>query len=303
MPSAYIQDDDKAAYGVPDATAQQILKASILIDAYLNRPEGVIYVPTAAGIPGYMESKKPNATLKVPAGISPGQNVVVTVTGPAGLIEVGMPLVCDRTAVNDKLEVPVVTVVNGQQLTLNAIAIAHGADVTLEAGMVITETNYLPKDRPLMQLAKTPVARAHSAQGRYGFGRRGDRYSANMSDFNLLATVQNFGGPPAWESFAISSSNVDAQTGQVWVPSGVLMAYYSEVRVHYVAGWEYANMPDPIKMACAQMVETIDMYKDLMGGNISMAAAGDHKIQRFAASVIDKDIQASLNAYRSNQFG
>jgi hypothetical protein len=35
MPSAYLAGSDLATYGVPNATAQQILNASLLIDAYL----------------------------------------------------------------------------------------------------------------------------------------------------------------------------------------------------------------------------------------------------------------------------
>lgn len=38
----YLQGSDPATFGVPNATAAQIQKASTLIDSFLNRPEGLI---------------------------------------------------------------------------------------------------------------------------------------------------------------------------------------------------------------------------------------------------------------------
>lgn len=41
--ASYLQGTDLAVFGVANATAAQIAEASLLIDAYLNRPEGLIY--------------------------------------------------------------------------------------------------------------------------------------------------------------------------------------------------------------------------------------------------------------------
>ncbi len=41
--ASYLQGTDLAAFGVANATATQIAEASLLIDSYLNRPEGLIY--------------------------------------------------------------------------------------------------------------------------------------------------------------------------------------------------------------------------------------------------------------------
>jgi len=41
--AVYLQGADLAVFGVPNATVPQILEASLLIDSFLNRPEGLIY--------------------------------------------------------------------------------------------------------------------------------------------------------------------------------------------------------------------------------------------------------------------
>lgn len=43
MPSQYLQSSDYAAYGVPNTTADQVTKASAIIDGYLDKPDGLIY--------------------------------------------------------------------------------------------------------------------------------------------------------------------------------------------------------------------------------------------------------------------
>lgn len=54
--AAYLQGSDLAAFGVPNATASQIQQASLLIDGYLERPEGLIYTVDANGNPLAMEN-------------------------------------------------------------------------------------------------------------------------------------------------------------------------------------------------------------------------------------------------------
>lgn len=59
MPSIYLEPDDYAMYGVPLATASQVIKASTIIDGYLNKPEGLIYTvdgddePSAMALSGF----------------------------------------------------------------------------------------------------------------------------------------------------------------------------------------------------------------------------------------------------------
>ena len=43
MPSVYLEAGDYVTYGVPNATAQQVIQASAIIDGWLNRPDGLIF--------------------------------------------------------------------------------------------------------------------------------------------------------------------------------------------------------------------------------------------------------------------
>lgn len=54
--AAYLQNTDLAAFDVPNATSGQIQQASLLIDAYLQRPEGMIYTVDGSGNPLAMEN-------------------------------------------------------------------------------------------------------------------------------------------------------------------------------------------------------------------------------------------------------
>jgi hypothetical protein len=42
-PSSYLDADDYATYGVPNATSAQVIQASAIIDGYLDRKDGLIY--------------------------------------------------------------------------------------------------------------------------------------------------------------------------------------------------------------------------------------------------------------------
>ena len=64
--SAYLSGTDLEAYGVPTATTAQVQRASALIDAYLKRPEGCVWVPDTVGNPCYMAGLDPTITLKPP---------------------------------------------------------------------------------------------------------------------------------------------------------------------------------------------------------------------------------------------
>ncbi len=301
MPSCYLKSSDYDAFGCTAASPALVRAASVLIDAYLQKSEGLIYVPGNDGIPAFMDGMTASSTLVSAGAIAPGLNVQVTVTGPVSQSYLGIPLVLDA-ATASALEVCTVVAIAGQVITLKEVRYAHSGGVKLEAGRVITESRYVADRRPIVTLAKTPIQKVHSAQGRYGFGRRDSQSVFSVSDFNLLSTLSAFGGPPAWESFTVDANNLDAGTGSLWVPAGVLLAYYTEVRVHYVAGYQYEDLPDDIKLACANLVRAAASMPEFQGGNISMLAAGDHKIQRFASTLMNDDVKNMLSNFRARIF-
>jgi hypothetical protein len=302
MPSQYLQSADFATYGVPNATAEQVTQASALIDAFLRRPDGLMWAADANGIPAYMAAKNPELTLQLPFAITPGDAVPVTLPVPVAQLNVqaGDVIVLDKASPS-ACEAVVVSGITGNTMTFKHVQFAHAQGASLDTGLVITEQRYIPTERPIVRLSQIPVFRVLSGAGRFGYGRRGDAGTSLMDDYNLLASLSQFGGPPLWEVFDPYVGSLDHGTGQFWLPSSVYLAYYSEARIHYVAGFSYANLPAIVKSACASLVAAITASPILAGGMKSYQA-GDTKIERFAASVFDDDIKAQLTPYSAAGF-
>ena len=302
MPSAYLQTADLATYGVSGATAQQITAASQLIDSYLYRPSGLVYTAGVDGTPVYMSALAPELSFTASAGFGPGSNVVITVTGPTSLLEVGDCVVIDRANAS-VVEACQIIFISGNQLTLASVQYAHATSAVLETGLLIQEKRYAPKNRTEIVLSMIPVVRVVGGTGRYGYGRRGDQASYNMDNFNLLASLSKFGGPPAWEIWpANTAAGIDPGTGMLWVPAGVMLAYYSEIKVRYVAGFTYAALPSGVKQACANIINTQVLFPEL-NGNIQTLKTGAGQITRFKDTVLDADTRAMLDPYKARLFG
>lgn len=299
MPSNYLQGADQSAYGASAATATQIQQASLLIDGYTQRPMGLVWSPDGNGNPAYMLAATPALTLTASGPIAIGQNVNVTVTGPLQGVTVGMALLLDRVSTSFT-EVVNVTAINGSTLTLANVLFAHSGAPTLEGGMFIQERKTMPKARPLTTLTQAPVARVLAGRGRYGYSRRGSQNEYAVNEFNMLAALQRFGGPPVWETFDVSHTDVDSTTGSLWIPSGIMLAYYTDVDVTYVAGYPQAALPAEIKQACANIVAAI--MNAPMNGSVQTLRAGDTQVTRFESSYIDKNTAELLAPYRVRAF-
>jgi hypothetical protein len=304
---AYLQGSDLAAFGVSNATGAQITAASALIDAHLARREGLLYGVDGNGAPAYMLGLSPSITLALTTAIAPGSAVQATVTGPAAMLRPGSVLIADQASPSITEALVVQSVLN-QTVTFTNVQFAHAAGAQLLDGLVITEQRTMPQDRPITQVSRTPIVAALSGVGRYGYQRRGDDGFGNMDTYNLLAVMSKFGGPPAWEPFTLQSNSIDPQTGQLWIPAGVLLAYYTEVRVSYIAGWTYANLPYEIKQACANIINNQAALQGIPG-SIQKAQTGAGSLTRFAgaggvqpSAAIDADTAALLAPYKARMF-
>jgi hypothetical protein len=296
MGSLYLLESDLAAYGVTNANSSKVSEASLYIDGWLRRPEGLIWTPDAAGNPTFMAAQVPSYTLSLSTSISPGTNVEVAVTGPLMGVQPGDALIADR-ANKPKTEAIVVTAKTGSTITLGTVAYAHDASSLLEAGLAIIERRSMPKGRPKLLVKRTPVQRILSGKGRYAYSRRGDAPSGNMDEFNLLSVYSQFGGPPAWEVFNPASTEFDPRTGDVWVPAGIMLAYYTEVELTYVAGFSQAGLPTQIKEVCAKLIRTL--VNDPEIGPAKSYRAGDTAIEKFSDSMISGDMATLLQPYRA----
>jgi hypothetical protein len=311
MPSSYLTEDDYAAYGLPSGTQPgQVTTASTLVDLYLKRPEGLVWSPDGTGAPGWMAALSPKITYQCAGPIEPGQNVVVELTGGVAAIQIGDVLILDREDSGIAEPVAVVSFGNGLQsiagvtppvqVTLQNVVFNHPGPCTLDAGMTIKQHKFMPDGRPVTNLAFTPVARLLAGQGRYGYGRRGASSRYQVDEFNLLASLSHFGGPPVWEFFPIINTGVDFETGMLWVPAGVMLAYYSEINLWYVAGYPASGIPPAVKAACANIIQAQAAIPQV--GATKVYKAGDTALERFAASVLDDDTKALLAPFRAKLF-
>lgn len=299
----YIAPRDYPLYGIADAdqAGSQVNQACRIVNTYLSRPEGLLWSPDANGMPAYMTNKQPTLTYTVPAQISPGANVTVTVpSAQFGLQTIGEVVILDRLNAN-LTEACVVIAATGNTLTLSSVQFTHAANATMDFGLTILEELPVPAKRTTVRLSRTPLARLLSGFGKYGLGRRSQQFSGPDIGTNLLAYVGAFGGPPLWTQFPISDTDINLNTGEVWVPPGLLLAYFSDVRLRYVAGWSQANLPTDIKQAVANIVRAA--IDSPLGGNVKMLKSGDATIERFNASAIDNDTKLLLQPYKALVFG
>jgi hypothetical protein len=311
MPSQYLTVEEAPEYGLKTVDTGQIVQASALIDAYLKRPEGLVWAPDSQGAPAYMVAASPRLSFALTAPVAPGSNVPVQLSGPVGQLVVGDVLVLDRPEDPsdppnpNPVEACVVSTTTGSgqstQITLQTVLNAHASGASADLGLLIEQQKYMPANRPITRVSRTPLVRLISGTGRYAYGRRGDGANYNMEQFNLLAALSKFGGPPVWELWQQPLNySWDAETGQVWAPAGIMLAYYSEVKLRYVAGFPAAGIPSAVKLACAQLIEASKAFGPM--GDMKAFRAGDTQLARFTSSVLDADTKRMLTPYMTRAF-
>jgi hypothetical protein len=298
MPSIYLRPEDYAPYGVPGSTEAQVVAASAIVDGYLRRPEGMIWVPDFQGMPCYMKAMKPRYSFTITAPIPAGAQVHVAVPGfPANPDLIGEVAIIDR-ATPTKTEGTVIQNIAAGVMTLANVALAHDAGTVIDLGMCIFEERTLTNNRSIARVSRSPIERLLSGLGRYGFGRRLDQKRGMYGDANLLTAIAQFGGPPMWTPFDVNQASVSQPTNEIWIPAGIMLAYFSDVRLRYVAGYTVESMPDILRSATALVVTSQIAAPELIG-NLKMAKAGDTAIQRFSDSILDTDIKGLLDEFRA----
>jgi hypothetical protein len=294
-------DGQEGLYGlttpVPAGLGEQ---ASAIVDNYLKRTEGLLYQVDKNGNPAYMKGMTPSMQLTIADGITAGTDVVVTITPAVARQDmVGEILVLDRTS-PDTMEAVVVSAYGGtNQLTLANVQFNHVANVKADIGLVITEERSCPAKRSVVRYGKYPCVRILSLMGRYGYGRRSSQFFGGPED-NLFASVQQFGGPPAWTSISLPNVSWSDATGEIWIPASNLMTYYSDVRIKYVAG--FVEVPDAIVRATAAIAQSLLSSTQLVGGGFKTIQAGDTRIERFGSTNVDDDTRGLLNDFKARIF-
>jgi hypothetical protein len=301
MPSEYLIGTDLAFYGVPLIQRPTIIRASAMIDTFLRRPFGCVWVEDWAGMPAYMAAANPFRSMTCQANIAPGLSVVVPLPGTTWDDSVlGQTVIMDRLT-NGPTEVCWVSAYSPGQIVLSQVMQPHAGPVKLDFGMGIMEQIELPDRRSTVMLAQWPIQRVVSGLGRYGYGRRSNQESGYFDDVNLLAALSTFGGAPIWEAFDILSSSYNSRTGEYWVPSSLLLSYFTEVKIRYIGGWSADGLPSDIKVACATIATAMDAAA--LGALTRRFDSGKTDIQRFTDSVMDADTRRMLRQYQATVLG
>ena len=296
---SYLQPADLDAYGAAGATPAVVAQASTMVDAYLRRPEGLLWSPDAAGQPCWMTKLDPDLALPASAAITPGSSVAVALPGfMPGLDDIGDVLVLDR-ATQAATEACTIIASAPGAVTLAQVRYAHAAGCTLERGLLITEERTLPARRSVTQVTRAPIGRLVSGVGRYGYGRRSQQGLGTWEDMNLLSDLNALGGVAQWFLIDVANAGI-SRTGDVWLPAGVFLGSYTDVRLRYVAGWTYASLPPAIKQATANLVATLGSATP--STTLRRYKIGPQDSERFSDSQMDSDVKAMLAPYRVAAF-
>ena len=112
----------------------------------------------------------------------------------------------------------------------------------------------------------------------------------------LVKTESTAAGQPwSWRETPVGAFGyLDEGTGKFELPAQV--SYPGRVRVTYVAGWSYDQLPAAIKLAAATIVRRISTDNDL-GPNVKRASAGDASIERFSAQFLDDEVARLLTPF------
>lgn len=308
-PSSYLQDSDFATYGLAGSTDAQVAQASRLIDVYCRRARsGFVWVPDSTGQPAYMAAAQPEFTFTSLVAIAPGTGVNVRVQPNPVIPEmIGRPVIIDLGNA-ETAEMCIITAVNTPSngyITLGVVQNEHSTlPVLMQGGLQIFEERYLPSDRSIARCAQWPVVSVPSAQGRYSYGRRSQQVAGNFSEFNLLSILQNFGGPSPWVPIDVTQLGINPTTGEMWIPAGILLAYYSDLRVWYLAGWQQQYLPLALKQACANVVSNMIQVAGtpMQSSLFKKIQTGDTSIERFADAAIDDQTKLMLEPFRASLY-
>jgi hypothetical protein len=196
--AAYIRAIDWADYGIVDATYDQVEAASRLADAYMGRPEGVLWLPDATGQPGWMAALTPTKRFFLTGDITPGSSVQLSFPGVKfGPSDVGQVVILSRT---DKAaaEPCVITAASSGSITLDGVQFGHPQGASVEFGLTLLSEVGAPGLWKTIRLGRTPVARLLA-----GFGRCGRLAPRSYDPLAWIAATTD------WTQFDVSACDIN----------------------------------------------------------------------------------------------
>ncbi len=159
----------------------------------------------------------------------------------------------------------------------------------MTAGRNCVRLTYLPLSA--VAPASSPLI---SARGRYAVPRRGEWPYEEMSSSVAWA----FGLPGLWNDLGIADLEVCTDTGELSLPVNALGLGFSEIEVVYTAG--LATLPDPVKVACAQIVRNAQSTPAL---NVRRGRLDQMYLDYFSDSLLDETVRELLAPYVAQKVG
>jgi hypothetical protein len=298
---SYLRPEDYAAYGIDAQSAGRIAQASDVINGFLRRPEGLVIGVDAAGRPAYMTGLEPLGQLTSIGDVPAGTNVSVPVRDLPSLSLIGEAVVLDRANASATETCSICGInTENQTLILQKVTRTHNGPVALEQGLCITEEITMPSRRSIARTSRIPIARLVGGAGRFGYGRRSDQITGHFDTLALTSALHSFTGAPRWQSFDPVTADVSAASGEVWIPGSMYLSNYTEVRLHYVAGWVPEALPSAIKQATANIVRAL--ADSPMGAGIESLETSGMRLKRSSDSVLDSDTRRLLAPFMVRAF-
>ena len=165
-----------------------------------------------------------------------------------------------------------------------------------------TERIRVVPDRNTLRLTYLPLAIAQgnnspltSARGRYGMPRRGD--DTSMWD-TMYQIAMVFALPGTWVDLDVSAFDYFADTGEVSWLANPLGFCFNEMELTYTAG--FAEIPDPIKFACVQLVRNAQANPAL---NVKAGTLNSMRLEYFSDSLLDTTVQTMLAPFAAQKVG
>ena len=182
----------------------------------------------------------------------------------------------------------------------SAVMDAHCRRATLAVAQY-TERLRLMSGRNTVRLTYLPLTAVApatspliSARARYAMPRRGEWPYEEMSG----SIAWTFGLPGLWNDLNVADLDVDVTTGELSLPVNALGLAFSEVEVVYAAG--LATLPDPVKVACAQIVRNAQSTPAL---NVRRGRLDQMYLDYFSDSLLDETVRELLAPYVAQKAG
>ena len=144
-------------------------------------------------------------------------------------------------------------------------------------------------------VAKAPATTAIvSARARYAPTRRGESASDDM----VWDAASAFGLPGSWIDLNATDLETCTETGELTLPVNALGWAFGEIEVVYTAGLE--PIPDPVKVACAQVVKNAQAMPAL---NVRAGSLDRMRIEYFADALLDESVRSLVAPYVAQKVG